>query len=99
MKQLAEALKITVELTVQEWNDFDLAVTRMVDVHVNKSRAFSHTNAHANTHLQTRIQTHNTHTTTHQLTGSDHPFSEELVDRNPDNVRAFVGEIIYRVAE
>ena len=28
MKQLAEAL--------QEWNDFGLAVTRMVDVHVNR---------------------------------------------------------------
>ena len=36
MKQLAEALKITAELTVQEWNDFGLAVTRMVDVHVNR---------------------------------------------------------------
>ena len=36
MKQLAEALKITVELTVQEWNDFGLAVTHMVDVHVNR---------------------------------------------------------------
>ena len=36
MKQLAEALKITAELTVQEWNDFGLAVTRMGDVHVNR---------------------------------------------------------------
>ena len=36
MKQLAEALKITAELTVQEWNDFGLAVSRMVDVHVNR---------------------------------------------------------------
>ena len=36
MKQLAEALKSTAELTVQEWNDFGLAVTRMVDVHVNR---------------------------------------------------------------
>ena len=36
MKQLAEALKITAELTVQEWNDFGLAVTRMLDVHVNR---------------------------------------------------------------
>ena len=36
MKQLAEALKITAELTVEEWNDFGLAVTRMVDVHVNR---------------------------------------------------------------
>jgi hypothetical protein len=36
LKQLAEALKITAELTVQEWNDFGLAVTRMVDVHVNR---------------------------------------------------------------
>ena len=36
MKQLAEALKITAELTVQEWNEFGLAVTRMVDVHVNR---------------------------------------------------------------
>ena len=36
MKQLAEALKITAELTVQEWNDFGLAVTRMDDVHVNR---------------------------------------------------------------
>ena len=36
MKQLAEALKIAAELTVQEWNDFGLAVTRMVDVHVNR---------------------------------------------------------------
>ena len=36
MKQLAEALEITAELTVQEWNDFGLAVTRMVDVHVNR---------------------------------------------------------------
>ena len=36
MKQLAEALKITAEVTVQEWNDFGLAVTRMVDVHVNR---------------------------------------------------------------
>ena len=36
MKQLAEALKITAELTVQEWNDFGLAVTRTVDVHVNR---------------------------------------------------------------
>ena len=39
MKQLAEALKITAELTVQEWNDFGLAVTRMVDVHVNRQKA------------------------------------------------------------
>ena len=39
MKQLAEALKITAELTVQEWNDFGLAVTRMVDVHVNRQEA------------------------------------------------------------
>ena len=36
LKQLAEALKITAELTVEEWNDFGLAVTRMVDVHVNR---------------------------------------------------------------
>ena len=36
MKQLAEAVKITAEVTVQEWNDFGLAVTRMVDVHVNR---------------------------------------------------------------
>ena len=38
MKQLrlAEALKITAELTVQEWKDVGLAVTRMVDVHVNR---------------------------------------------------------------
>ena len=36
MRQLAEALKITAEITVQEWNDFGLAVTRMVDVHVNR---------------------------------------------------------------
>ena len=36
MKQLAEALKITAELMVQEWNDFGLAVTRMADVHVNR---------------------------------------------------------------
>ena len=38
MKQLAEALKITAEVTVQEWNDFGLAVTRMDDVHVNRRR-------------------------------------------------------------
>ena len=36
MKQLAEALKITAELTVPEWNDFGFAVTRMDDVHVNR---------------------------------------------------------------
>ena len=36
LKHLTEALKITAELTVQEWNDFGLAVTRMVDVHVNR---------------------------------------------------------------
>jgi len=36
LKQLAVALKITADLTVQEWNDFGLAVTRMVDVHVNR---------------------------------------------------------------
>ena len=36
MKQLAEALKITAEVTVQEWNDFGFAVTRMDDVHVNR---------------------------------------------------------------
>ena len=36
MKQLAEALKITAELTVQEWNDFGLALTRMDHVHVNR---------------------------------------------------------------
>ena len=36
MKHPAEALKITAELTVEEWNDFGLAVTRMVDVHVNR---------------------------------------------------------------
>ena len=36
MKQLAEALKITAELTVQEWNDFGLAVTRIGDVHVHR---------------------------------------------------------------
>ena len=36
MKQLAEALKITAEVTVQEWNDFGLTVTRMVDIHVNR---------------------------------------------------------------
>jgi len=36
LKQLAEALKITAELTVEEWNDFGLAVTRMDDVHVNR---------------------------------------------------------------
>jgi len=34
--RLAEALKITAELTVQEWKDVGLAVTRMVDVHVNR---------------------------------------------------------------
>ena len=38
MKQLAEALKITAELTVQEWNDFGLAVTRMDDVHVSREK-------------------------------------------------------------
>ena len=36
LKHPAEALKITAELTVQEWNDFGLAVTRMDDVHVNR---------------------------------------------------------------
>ena len=36
MKQLAEALKIMAQLTVQEWNYFGLAVTRMADVHVNR---------------------------------------------------------------
>ena len=36
LKQLAEALKITAEVAVQEWNDVGLAVTRMDDVHVNR---------------------------------------------------------------
>ena len=39
MKHPAEALKITAELTVEEWNDFGLAVTRMDDVHVNRQEA------------------------------------------------------------
>jgi hypothetical protein len=30
------------------------------------------------------------------VTGSDHPFAEEQVDRTPENVRAFVGEIVYK---
>jgi hypothetical protein len=39
------------------------------------------------------------HTHIHQVTGSDHPFEEEQIDRVPENVRAFVGEILYRVAD
>lgn len=31
------------------------------------------------------------------VTGSDHPFNEELIEREPENVRALVGEIIYDV--
>lgn len=33
------------------------------------------------------------------VTGTDHPFNEEEVEREADNVRAFVGEIIYDVSK
>ena len=31
------------------------------------------------------------------VTGQDHPFVEELLDRDPENARAFVGEVRLRV--
>lgn len=32
------------------------------------------------------------------MTGQDHPFEEADLERDPENVRAFVGEVIYDLA-